>query len=382
MVRFLKIFCAAGFIVVLVNNIMSISGWTESRAVYDDICYLRQAHLFERFGLGGIDTDIARDDDHYLREKLKEIDFKTWDDPTTAPCHTFMPVSGKRVLQYPPGTGLVLSRFPAGFQVIPLYILTTIVAVGFSLFAITRASTVAQLTLVAAFGDSAIYLMINPTKASYSMAPTMIVCVAAGFLSAKLFASNSSRERLWLVMIVGLLIGLSATFRLPNLLLSAGYCLFFLAAFLLARSKETFLEGLAFGVAFLIGVAPTLAANWINAGSPFATTYSSVDVVPPELDLGTLIRYAGDVQSLLLAIAVGWVVLVFRFNRRPGARQVALVVAANLVVNVLFFMTHPVVTPYYTVPVAMLSLWMLLFATLAPREAVADNPAVAQPASA
>jgi hypothetical protein len=382
MVRFLKIFCAAGFIVVLVNNIMSISGWTESRAVYDDICYLRQAHLFERFGLGGIDTDIARDDDHYLRDKLKEIDFKTWDDPTTAPCHTFMPVSGKRVLQYPPGTGLVLSRFPAGFQVIPLYILTTIVAVGFSLFAITRASTVAQLTLVAAFGDSAIYLMINPTKASYSMAPTMIVCVAAGFLSAKLFASNSSRERLWLVMIVGLLIGISATFRLPNLLLSAGYCLFFLGAFLLARSKETFLEGLAFGVAFLIGIAPTLAANWINAGSPFATTYSAVDVVSPELDLGTLIHYAGDVQSLLLAIAAGWAVLVFRFNRQPGARRVALVVAANLVVNILFFITHPVVTPYYTVPIAMLSLWTLLFATLAPREAVADNPAVAQPASA
>ena len=195
MIKFLKIFCAAGFLVVLVNNIVSISGWTESRAVYDDICYLRQAHLFDRFGFGGIDTDIARDDDHYLRDKLKEIDFKTWDEPTTAPCHTFIPASGKRVLQYPPGTGFVLSLFRAGFQVIPLYILTTIVAVGFSLFAITRASTVAQLTLVAAFGDSAIYLMINPTKASYSMAPTMIVCVAAGFLSAKLFASNSSRER-------------------------------------------------------------------------------------------------------------------------------------------------------------------------------------------
>jgi hypothetical protein len=210
----------------------------------------------------------------------------------------------------------------------------------------------------------------------------MIVCVAAGFLSAKLFASNSSRERLWLVMIVGLLIGLSATFRLPNLLLSAGYCLFSLGAFLLARSKETFLEGLAFGVAFLIGIAPTLAANWINAGSPFATTYSAVDVVSPELDLGTLIHYAGDVQSLLLAIAAGWAVLVFRFNRQPGARRVALVVAANLVVNILFFITHPVVTPYYTVPIAMLSLWTLLFATLAPREAVADNPAVAQPASA
>ena len=382
MIKFLKIFCAAGFLVVLVNNIVSISGWSESRAVYDDICYLRQANLFERFGFGGIDTDIAWDDDHYLQDKLKEIDFKTWDDPTTAPCHTFIPASGKRVLQYPPGTGFVLSLFRAGFQVIPLYILTTIVAVGFSLFAITRASTVAQLTLVAAFGDSAIYLMINPTKASYSMAPTMIVCILAGFLSAKLFASNLSRDRLWLVMIVGLLIGLSATFRLPNLLLSAGYCLFFLGAFLLARSKDTFLEGLAFGAAFLVGIAPTLAANWINAGSPFATTYGGADVVPPELDLGTLIHYAGDVQSLLLAIAVGWVVLVFRFNRRPGARQVALVVAANLAANILFFVTHPVFTPYYTVPIAMLSLWTLLFTSLIPREAVANNPAVAQPASA
>jgi hypothetical protein len=54
MIRFLKIFCAAGFLVVLVSNIVSISGWKESRAVYDDICYLRQAHLFEQYGLGGM----------------------------------------------------------------------------------------------------------------------------------------------------------------------------------------------------------------------------------------------------------------------------------------------------------------------------------------
>ena len=382
MVRFLKIFCAAGFIVVLVNNIMSISGWTESRAVYDDICYLRQAHLFERFGPGGIDTDIARDDDNYLRDKLKEIDFKTWDDPTTAPCHTFMPASGKRVLQYPPGTGFVLSLFPVGFQVIPLYVLTTIVAVGFSLLAVTRALTVAQLTLVAAFGDSAIYLMINPTKASYSMAPTMILCALTGLLTVRLFFAKSFRERLVFTLVVGLLIGLSVNFRLPNLFLSAGYCLFFLGAFLLARSKQTFLEGAAFGIAFLIGIGPTLAANWVNAGSLFATTYSSVDVMPPELNWDTLNRYAGDVQTLLLAIAAGWVVLILRFHRQRDARKVALVVAANLAISILFFVTHPVVTPYYTAPIAMLSLWTLLFTTLTPSEATADNLAAARPAKA
>lgn len=382
MIRFLKIFCAAGFLVVVVNNAMSISGWTESRAVYDDICYLRQAHLFERFGLGGIDTDISRDDDHYLRNKLKEIDFNTWDDPTTAPCHTFMPASGKRVLQYPPGTGFVLSLFPAGFQVIPLYVLTTIVAGAFSLFAITRASTVAQLTLVAAFGDSAIYLMINPTKASYSMAPTMIVCALAGFLTVGLFLAKSFRKRLLFTLIVGLLIGLSVNFRLANLFLSAGYCIYFLIAFVLARSRETFLQGLVFGTAFLVGIMPTLVANAINAGSPFATTYSSIDVMPPELDPDTLMHYAGDVQTLLLAIAAGWVVLILRFHGRRAARRLALVVAANLAVNVPFFITHPVVTPYYTVPIAMLSLWTLLFATLSPRETAADNPAPARPAAA
>ena len=382
MIKFLKIFCAAGFLVVLVNNVVSISGWTESRAVYDDICYLRQAHLFERFGLGGLDTDIARDDDQYFRDKLKEIGFRTSDDPTTAPCHTFMPASGKRVLQYPPGTGFVLSLFPAGFQVIPLYVLTTIVAVGFSLFAVTRASTVLQLTLVAAFGDSAIYLMINPTKASYSMAPTMIVCALAGFLTVRLFLAKSFRDRMLLTLVVGLLLGLSVNFRLPNLFLSAGYCLYFLTELVLVRNRNGILQGLSFGAAFLVGIVPTLAANAVNAGSPFATTYSSVDVMAPELNLDTLIRYGGDVQSLLLAIAAGWVVLMLRFHRLRAVRQLALVVAANLAINVLFFITHPVVTPYYTVPIAMLSFWTLLFATLPQRETAADNPALAQPAKA
>lgn len=380
MIKFLKVFCAAGFLVVLVNNVVSISGWTEDRPVYDDVCYLRQAHLFQRFGIDGINTDIARDDDNYLRDRLRMINFATWNDLTTAPCHTFMPASGKRVLQYPPGTGFALSLFPAGFQVIPLFILTSIVAAVFSLLAITRASTIAQLTLVAAFGDSSIYLMINPTKASYSMAPTMMLCALAGFLSVRLFLAASLRERMTLTLIVGLLIGLSVNFRLPNLLLSAGYLIYFLTTFVLVRDRATLMQGFLFGTAFLVGILPTLAANAINAGSPFATTYSGVDAMPPELSLDTLRSYAGDVQSLLLAIAAGWAILIFRFHRQEAARRLALAVGANLAVNVAFFITHPVVTPYYTVPAAMLSLWTLLFATLAQPAAAADVRAVAQPA--
>jgi len=374
-----KIIVGILFLGVLVSNVLAISRWNESRGVYDDVCYLRQAHLFQRFGLAGLETDISKDDDRYLAGKLRDIRHAAWSDPMSAPCHSTMAKTKKHVLQYPPGTGAALALFPEGYQVIPLYVVANVAAFAFALVALFRASSPPMLTLAAVFGLAAIYLMINPTKASYSMAPTMIVCAAAGLFSAMLFTSTASRERLWLAIAIGFLIGLSATFRLPNLFLAAGYCVFFLGAFLLARSRQTFLEGLVFGMAFLIGTSPMLAANWINAGSPLSTTYSAIDALPPEIDLAVLRSYLFDLQFYLLALAIAWTALLWR---RPDARQVALVVAVNLVVNIIFFMTHPLFTPYYTVPASMLSLWTLVFATLTPSAAVADNRAVAQPVGA
>ena len=197
--------------------------------------------------------------------------------------------------------GFVLSLFTTGFQVIPLYVLATVVGAGFALLALRHASTFYRLLPVTAFGDSAILLMINPTKASYSVAPT-VICVVAGFLTAKLL-TGGLWHRLALTLLVGLLIGLSVNFRLPNLLLAAGYCLYLASAFLLARTRQSFVQGAVFGVACLVGMAPTLVANAINAGSPFATTYGGVDAVPPELNAGVLLSYLLDVQFTLLAIS-------------------------------------------------------------------------------
>ena len=379
--KILKILCAIGFLTVLASNIWSISGWIEARGVYDDICYLRQAHLFERFGLRGIDTNIVLDDDQYFVGRLKAIGFPEWNDVKRFPCHTPIPYAEKYVLQYPPGTGFILSLFPAGFQVIPLYILASIVAVGFSLIALTYAVTFYRLLLVTAFGDCAIYLMINPTKASYSVAPTMMVCALAGFLTAKLFKAEP-RNQVLLWALLGLLIGLSVNFRLPNLFLAAGYCLYLAGAFLLARSRATFLRGLSFGIAFLIGIAPTLIANTINAGSPFSTTYGGIDVAPPELKADVLLSYFLDVQFTLLAISALWTVWLWRAGR-AHIRQIAVLVAVNLAANLIFFMTHPIFTPYYIIPIDMLSLWTLLFATLEPRgERAADRAAIPRPANA
>ncbi len=91
---------------ILVSNLSSMSRWTEDRNVNDDACYLRQAHLFQRFGLDGLDTTLARDDDGYMIGKMRK--FPDWPQSRTsmdAPCHNFIPALDKRILVYPPGTG-------------------------------------------------------------------------------------------------------------------------------------------------------------------------------------------------------------------------------------------------------------------------------------
>lgn len=382
--RSLKAVCGLLCFLVLASNVWSMSRWSESRGVYDDICYLRQAHLFRQFGAGGLDTNMARDDDHFLTSRLKQIGFPTWNDPATIPCHTWMPATGKRVMQYPPGTGFVLALFPPGFQVIPLYVLATVIVFGFAALGIAYARTRSEIWLTAGFGCLAIYLMINPAKASYSVAPTMAVCTLAGFFTAKLFFAVRRRDRLILAAVVGLLIGVAVNFRLANLFLSAGYFLFFGLVFLRLRTLEALLQGGLFAAAYLVGIAPTLIAHAINAGSPFATTYGADpnDLKPPGIDVGIIWAYAKDLQGMLLILAVAWVVLILRVHRGTGIRSVALVAVLNLAVNIAFFMTHPTFNPYYTVPISMLSLWSLLFAYLLRPAESGDDRLTAQAATA
>jgi hypothetical protein len=371
-VRSLQMLCGVMCFLVLASNVWSMSHWNEARGVYDDVCYLRQAHLFQRFGLGGFDTDMSKDDDHYLASKLKEIGFPTWNDPSTAPCHTPMPASGRRVLQYPPGTGLVLALFPQGHQVVPLYIAASVVVFGFALLAIFAARTASSVALAGAVGCLAIYLMINPSKASYSMAPTMPACAIAGYLTARWLMGTPGR-RLLMAILLGLVLGLSVDFRLPNLFLSSGYIVFLLGTFLSSRKLRNFMQGLWFGAAFLAGLAPTLLSNAINAGSPLATTYGGQDVTPPDVSFGIIRQYVTDLQFGLLLLAGVWTARIPFLHRANGIRRVALVVAANLLVNLAFFMSHPVFMPYYTIPIAMLSLWTLLFASLMPPSEAVDH---------
>lgn len=194
-----KLACGLICLAILASNIVTMSRWSEARGVYDDICYLRQAHLFQRLGIGGFNTNAALDYDRYFEGKMKQIAFAEWQDPLRWPCHNPMP-SGKVVMQYPPGTGFLLALFPEGYQVVPLYIAASLIVCGLALAGIAMASTLPSIAGAGLFGALAVYLMINPAKASYSVAPTMAVCALAGFLTA-LWLTRDRRSVLLITLI-------------------------------------------------------------------------------------------------------------------------------------------------------------------------------------
>ena len=376
--RYLKASAVAGCSLVLALMIWSMSHWNESRGVYDDICYLRQAHLFQTLGWRGFNTDLSLDSDRYLETRVLAVGLPSPQASGSAPCHNDMPATGRVVLQYPPGTGLLLAMFPAGFQVVPLYVTSTLAIFVFGLLALRNARAPWSIILTATFADLALYLMINPAKASYSIAPTLVICAMAGWLTARLWVKEPRSA--WLAGGIGLLLGFAVDLRVANLFLAAGYGLYLLGAWLVRRSRTSLGQGLAFGAALMIGMSPTLLANAINAGSPFRTTYGSVDAVPPAIDFTVLKSYVSDMQFVLLVIALAILVGIWRLPGTTGLKRLGWLVLINLVVNFAFFLSHPLFTPYYTVPISMLSLWTLVFGCLmVPAETMDRAPVQAAP---
>jgi hypothetical protein len=372
--RTLKVFCSALCLIVLASNFWTMRSWTERTGVYDDICYLRQAHLFQRFGLGGINTDIARDDDRFFATLAREIGYAGWADPALAFCHTT--VGDKRVIQYPPGTGFALSIFPEGFQRVPLYLVANLVVFLAALLAIWSARSTRSVAASGIVGIAALYFMINPAKASFSIAPTMIVCAVVGYLTNALAYSPDRSRRITAAVFAGLLLGLAVSFRLPNLFLSAGYFVVLLGLAVHSRGADV-TRFVVFGAAYLLGLAPTLLANAINAGSALATTYSSSDAVPPDFSFSIVGDYMRDTQGSLIILTAAWAAFAVFLRAQKVA---ASIVAVNLVTNSAFFFSHPIFTPYYLMPLAMLSLWTLLATTV--KQSTGSIPARVSPSVA
>lgn len=163
--------------------------------------------MFQRFGLDGIDADITRDDDRYFSTMAREIGFADWANPASAFCH--IPIGQKIVIQYPPGTGFAFSFFPEGFQRVPLYAVANLVVFCAALLAIWSARSCRWIAASGLVGLAALYFMVNPSKASFSIAPSMIVCAIVGFLTNVLMSAPNQSRRIMAAGIAGFLLGLA-----------------------------------------------------------------------------------------------------------------------------------------------------------------------------
>jgi hypothetical protein len=190
----------------------------------------------------------------------------------------------------------------------------------------------------------------------------MVICAAVGFLTAKLFRLRDQQSQLY-----GADKPAARPVRdFPDSQSAAPCRLWRVLSDRLHRRTniKTFLQRALFGIGCLVGLSPTLIANAISAGSPFATTYGGQDVSPPDFTFSITCTYLRDLQGILMVPAIVWVVALLLRHRTRELRPIALITAINLAVNLGYFLSHHVFTQYYLMPLAMLSLWGMLFANV------------------
>lgn len=70
MISSLKILSTLVCFLLFATQVWSMQHWNEARGVFDDVCYLRQAHLFQRFGLAGFEPAAALSHADTVDERL------------------------------------------------------------------------------------------------------------------------------------------------------------------------------------------------------------------------------------------------------------------------------------------------------------------------
>jgi hypothetical protein len=355
---------------MIVSSVMAfraagrMKGFIEQPVGCDDFGYLRQARLFREHGLlRGLDTSIADPTSQRLLAVLKSSGMPqtTWNEYVAPPCHHYKPQVDKVVLQYPPGTGLVLSLFPEGTQaryvgraVVFLVLAGILGAIAFSASPSTP--------VLAAYLASVCFVAAVWFSYSLSIAPSMLTALALGALAGlKLDFSRLGSGWRWHAL-AGFLLGVATELRIPNGFMAAGFVAAYAVAWLWHPTARGLAAPLAFACACAIGLLPLLIANTINAGSPFATTYSAVDAARPVLSWASLReglnffvneRPVGAVTLLLGSIPI--LVLAIYQLIRPARRNaiVLLAILVNLVSNLGYFILHDPREAYYLAPLAM-----------------------------
>src|SRR5262245_18063674 len=107
----------------------------------------------------------------------------------------------------------------------------------------------------------------------WSIPESIVFAVLAAYCIVTAYRSQSLYRHLFCIGLSGLALGLSANFRVANILLIFGFAVVLGWETLRRPVLKSAIRFITFFGSVAVGALPTLAANTINAGRPFATLY-------------------------------------------------------------------------------------------------------------
>ena len=357
MMTFFKTAIAAVIFGFLIFSLWQVPGYPQNPVGCDPFGYQRQAELFRTEGLAGFDTALTIPAGPALLEVARGLGLppEQWSEAVAPHCHHYVARTDKVILQYPVGTGALMALFPGPAEERALRITSVAAIVLIFFFLLSQTSSLLGIVVVAALASETIDV-VAAEAGSPSVWPAVAAATAIGVLMALCFR----HPRRSLLLALGVLIGLSVSIRLSNGLFAVGPVAVLLLNWARYRNMSwlrlTFwmLAGLA------IGSVPLLYANFVDAGSVFATTYGTSDAAPPHFSLPQLTKAIAFYFSapktgayLLVSILLLLIAAVVKF-RSHG--MLLLSTAMIVAISLMYFLNKDILITYYLEPTAALIL--------------------------
>ena len=352
----------------------------------DSFGYARQAQLFRERGLiKGLDTRISDPDAQRLIDVARSVSGNTddWRELVAPLCHHYKEGVNAVVLQYPPGTGLMLAMFNEPFSLRGLLLLSmALAAIAVCMPIVAGNWSTPVLTSGALLYGLIAWTVKQPDAfASYSIIASIgLASLAATLLYLYQTVVLPARGQRQLVSIaLGACCAMLVAVRLPNAFIVCGVAfvvMFGDGRLYPGQLRETWQRVWPFALGLLTVTAPlVLLPNFINAGGIFLTTYNSIDAAPPVASKDVVFegfRYyygAGFSSPAVVVVTVllasGACTRIFIKSRRALS---GLFFGALLafVLSLSFFVTHTIRIPYYLLPVCIFAL-VALYSDFVPR---------------
>jgi hypothetical protein len=345
------------------SNVSRQTRYIEVPHACDWFIFLRQAKLFQQDGaIGGLDTAIRDANTRYLIDTVKALHLPNWTVAVGPYCHEYKEATDRLSIVSPPGTGFLMSFFPAGAQErLAFTVYSTIILLFLAVVVLGARSPLASL---AAGGLGVLcFLGMYRFVHDWSIQPSVVAALFAGYLAVRTFEAAKIGRGIGWAILLGLLIGVASDMRIANLLLATGVAFGLGTLFTQGLRTRSVRLTAACTAGFALGALPLLAANAINAGDPLTTAYGPANTQALHIDWETFasgLRFYFVEKSTVaafLAVPIAALAVLPLARRRllGGAGAAWLCAATSLAVSMCFFFFYTVHQWYYPFPAIVFS---------------------------